>query len=196
MQIVNCTTPANYFHALRMQFCRDFRVPIIFFTPKKLLRYPACVSSIDEMANGHFQPLIDDAGIKDAKKVKRVLLCSGKIYYDLLEKQQADNRLDVAIVRLEQLYPFPQNELDEVRAKYKGADFYWVQEEPRNMGAWSYILRIISGLSLQVIARRPSSSPATGFIKEHNAEQAHLVNIAFGLVEAKKTVRYMAEVGK
>jgi 2-oxoglutarate dehydrogenase E1 component len=190
MQIINCTTPANYFHALRMQFKRDFRIPIIFFTPKKLLRYPACVSSLSEFTQGGFQELIDDAYVQKPADVKRVLLCNGKIYYDLFEKQQELQRQDVAIVRLEQLYPLPIEQLREVQAKYKNAEFYWVQEEPRNMGAWGYMLRVVTELPLQVIARTPSPSPATGFSKEHTAQQENLVNLAFGLVKPEKVVRY------
>lgn len=190
MQIINCTTPANYFHALRMQFKRDFRIPIIFFTPKKLLRYPTCVSSLSEFTQGGFQELIDDAYVQKPADVKRVLLCNGKIYYDLFEKQQELQRQDVAIVRLEQLYPLPIEQLREVQAKYKNAEFYWVQEEPRNMGAWGYMLRVVTELPLQVIARTPSPSPATGFSKEHIAQQENLVNLAFGLVKPEKVVRY------
>src|SRR6202012_3661764 len=133
IQVTNCTTPANFFHVLRRQIYRDFRKPLIVFTPKSLLRSPKCVSKLEEFTDGKFEELIDDS-YADAKKVKRVLFCSGKIYYDLLDKQQADQRKDVAIVRVEQLYPTPVVQMAKVKAKYsKATEFFWVQEEPENM---------------------------------------------------------------
>src|SRR5690606_11009110 len=142
MQIVNCTTPANFVHELRRQLKRDFRKPLVVFTPKSLLRHPKVVSTLNEFTDdSQFQEVIDDAWAKSAN-VRRVLFCTGKIYYDLLEKQQADNRKDVAIVRVEQLYPTPMDKLRAIRNKYKQAEeFLWVQEEPENMGAWPYICR-------------------------------------------------------
>ena len=115
IQVANCTTPANFFHILRRQLHREFRKPLIMFTPKSLLRAPKCVSPLEDFTEGKFQEVIDD-NYADAKKVKRVLFCSGKIYYDLLEKQQADKRKDVAIVRIEQLYPTPELQMLKIKA--------------------------------------------------------------------------------
>ena len=189
MQILNCTTPANYFHALRRQFHREFRIPLIFFTPKKLLRYPQCVSAMSEFGKGtRFQELIDDPYV-DSKKVKRVLLCSGKIYYDLLEQQQKDEHKDIALLRLEQLYPLPVNQLRAIIKKYpKAAEYYWVQEEPRNMGPWNYVLRVINEVDLKVICRKPSSTPASGYYRKHAAEQEAIIAEAFDKVVEKEKV--------
>jgi len=182
IQVANCTTPANLFHILRRQMLRDFRKPLIIFTPKSLLRSPKCVSKLEEFTHGKFHELIDDE-YADAKKVKRVLLCTGKIYYDLLEKQQADKRKDVAIVRIEQLYPTPLVQILKVKAKYnKATEFIWVQEEPENMGAWPYICRKFHNdklINLNVISRNEGSSTATGFAKQHAAQQLLIVSKAF-----------------
>ncbi|WP_257667709.1 2-oxoglutarate dehydrogenase E1 component [Parapedobacter tibetensis] len=182
MQIVNCTTPANFFHVLRRQIKRDYRKPLVVFTPKSLLRHPKMVSDISAFTTkSQFQEVIDDSYVKSAD-VKRVLFCSGKIYYDLLEKQQADKRKDVALVRVEQLYPTPMDKLRAIRNKYKKAtDFIWVQEEPENMGAWPYICRKFRNrnISLDVISRKESSSTATGYAKQHTAQQLAVVGRAF-----------------
>src|SRR6202012_3332015 len=188
IQIANCTTPANFFHALRRQMHREFRKPLVVFTPKSLLRNPKCVSPINEFTDAGFQELIDDSYV-DAKKVKRVLFCSGKIYYDLLEKQQADGRKDVAIVRIEQLYPTPVQQMAKLKAKYPKAEFIWVQEEPENMGAWPYMCRKFRKgdvLNLDVICRAESSSPATGYAKQHVAQQTFLVSKAFDTAAGEK----------
>lgn len=178
MQIVNCTTPANQFHALRRQLKRDFRKPLVCFTPKSLLRLPACTSSLSDFSKGKFQEVIAD-GYADPKKVKRVLFCTGKVYYDLLEKQQKDARKDVAIVRLEQIYPLPVEQVNAIIAQYKGAELIWVQEEPRNMGAWPFLLRKSGDIQLGVISRKESSSPATGYSKQHANQQQYIINKAF-----------------
>jgi 2-oxoglutarate dehydrogenase E1 component len=134
---------------------------------------------VEELTKGYFQDLIDDDFV-DAKKVTRVLLCSGKIYFDLLNKQRADNRKDVAIVRLEQIYPMPHKGLDDVYAKYKDADFVWVQEEPKNMGAWTFMFRYEENrYHLRLLGRKASASPATGHSKVHDKEQEHIVEQAF-----------------
>ncbi|MEO0471786.1 MAG: 2-oxoglutarate dehydrogenase E1 component [Bacteroidota bacterium] len=185
MQIFNVTTPANFFHALRRQFHRDFRIPAVFFTPKKLLRYPLCVSKMEDFGEGtRFEEVIDDSYV-DVKKVKKVLFCTGKIYYDLLDAQQEHKRKDVAIVRMEQLYPLPQYRLDEVFAKYPKASYAWVQEEPENMGSWTYILRMMRDVQWEVIARPASASPATGYHHAHVSEQESIIQRAFDLVEEK-----------
>ena len=205
IQVANCTTPANFFHILRRQMLRDFRKPLVIFTPKSLLRSPKCVSTLEEFTNGKFHELIDD-DYADVKKVKRVLLCSGKIYYDLLEKQQADKRKDVAIVRIEQLYPTPLVQILKVKAKYnKAAEFFWVQEEPENMGAWPYICRKFHNdklINVNVISRHEGSSTATGFAKQHAAQQLHIVSKAFETPAGKQvkaavnaTTKKMADVG-
>ena len=182
IQVANCTTPANFFHILRRQIYRDFRKPVIIFTPKSLLRSPKCVSPLVDFTEGKFQEVIDD-NFADTKKVKRVLFCSGKIYYDLLDKQQADQRKDVAIVRVEQLYPTPVQQMAKIKSKYiKATEFIWVQEEPENMGAWPYMCRKFRKgdvLNLDVISRLEGSSTATGFAKQHAAQQLHIISKAF-----------------
>ena len=181
IQVVNCTTPANFFHVLRRQLKRDFRKPLVVFTPKSLLRSAQCVSRLEEFTDGKFNEVIDDHFVK-AADVKRVLLCSGKVYYDLLDKQQIDKRKDVAVVRLEQLYPIPYDQLEAIQSKYKKAtEFIWVQEEPENMGAWPYISRKFrnSSLNFELISRLESSSTATGYAKQHIAQQLYIVASAF-----------------
>lgn len=181
IQVTNITTPANYFHLLRRQLKRDFRKPLIVFTPKSLLRHPLCVSNLDEFTKGRFQEVLDDTYVK-ASGVKRVLFCSGKIYYELLEKQQTDKRSDVAIVRIEQLYPTPYEALQEIKDKYsKATEFIWVQEEPENMGAWPYFSRKFrnSDFNLDVISRKESSSTATGYAKQHISQQLYIIGKAF-----------------
>ena len=181
IQVTNCTTPANFFHLLRRQLKRDFRKPLVVFTPKSLLRSPQCVSKLEEFTDGGFREVIDDTYVK-AGDVKRVLYCSGKIYYDLLEKQQVDKRKDVAIIRVEQLYPTPYEQLDSIRLKYKKANAHvWVQEEPENMGVWPYIVRKFrrSEFDFDVICRKESSSTATGYAKQHIAQQLYIIGQAF-----------------
>ena len=181
IQVANCTTPANFFHLLRRQLKRDFRKPLVVFTPKSLLRSSQCVSKLVEFTEGEFQEVIDDAYVNPAD-VKRVLFCSGKVYYDLLEKQQVDKRKDIAIVRVEQLYPTPYDQLDAVRIKYKKAkEHVWVQEEPENMGAWPYIARKFrnSEFNFEIVSRKESSSTATGYAKQHIAQQLFVIGKAF-----------------
>ncbi len=177
MQVVNCTTPANFFHVLRRQLKRDFRVPLIAMTPKSLLRHPECVSSIDDFTKMDFQEVIDDSTAV-AANVKRVLFCSGKIYYDLLEKKRHLKSENVAIVRLEQLFPLPQDQIAAIAKKYGNAEFVWVQEEPKNMGAWMHLLRYELPFELKVIGRRSSSTPASGHHKTHVSEQDALTTAA------------------
>jgi 2-oxoglutarate dehydrogenase E1 component len=196
IQVANCTTPANFFHILRRQMLRDFRKPLIIFTPKSLLRSPKCVSKLEEFTSGKFHELIDD-DYADPKKVKRVLLCTGKIYYDLLEKQQVDKRKDVAIVRIEQLYPTPLMQILKIKAKYsKATEFFWVQEEPENMGAWPYICRKFHNdkvINLNVISRHEGSSTATGFAKQHAAQQLYIISKAFEAPPGKEVKAVIKE---
>jgi 2-oxoglutarate dehydrogenase E1 component len=195
IQVANCTTPANFFHIMRRQLKRDFRKPLVIFSPKSLLRHPACVSPLKDFTEGKFQEVIDDS-YADAKKVKRVLFVSGKLYYELLEKQQLDKRKDVAIVRVEQLYPTPVVQMQKIKAKYSSAtDFIWIQEEPENMGAWPYMLRKFrnSDINLDVISRKESASTATGYAKQHTSQQLYIIGKAFDTPVSKATKDSVAE---
>lgn len=181
--VANCTTPANFFHLMRRQLARPFRKPLVVMTPKSLLRHPEVVSKIEEFETGtSFQEVLDDPTIsaRGNKKVKRLLLCSGKIYYDLSAKQKTDKRDDVAIVRLEQLYPMPINHLEKIFKRYGDAEVIWVQEESSNMGAWQYMNSFSAlGKNLRLISRKSSASPATGFKKVHESVQEEIVKEAF-----------------
>lgn len=181
--VANITTPANLFHAMRRQLTWQFRKPLVIMSPKSLLRHPEVVSDAAEFTKSGFKEIIDDVvAAKNATKVKRVLLCSGKVYYDLLEKQRADKRTDVAIVRLEQIYPIAHKQIDAIIKQYSKAEFVWVQEEPANMGSWHFILSQFYGkLQLRVVARKSSASPATGYNKAHGKEQAAIVEQAFNI---------------
>ncbi|KYG72334.1 2-oxoglutarate dehydrogenase E1 component [Roseivirga echinicomitans] len=178
MVVANITTPANFFHALRRQLTWEFRKPLVIMSPKSLLRHPKVVSPIEDFTSGRFQEVIGDDYVT-AKSVKRVLLCSGKIYYDLLERQEAEKRKDVAIVRVEQIQPFPTTQVNAILSQYKGAEVFWVQEEPENMGYWCFVLRAYKDTALTLISRKASASPATGYAKVHAAEQQKLVDQAF-----------------
>ena len=177
MQVLNCTTPSNLFHALRRQLKRNFSMPLVIMTPKSLLRHPKCVSALDELSTGAFQELIPDS--LEIKKARKVLFCTGKIYYDLLDYREANNIKDVAIVRIEQLYPLPEWLIKDIFSQYQGADFAWVQEEPMNQGAWLHLHRYEFPSALKYHGRRSSASPATGFKKVHDREQAEIVSAAF-----------------
>ncbi len=188
MTVANTTTPANFFHLLRRQLARPFRKPLIHMSPKSLLRHPEAVSDISEFVNEtRFQEVLDDptVGPRSGKKIKRLLLCTGKIYYDLMDRKRSEKRDDVAVVRLEQLYPLPDVQLQAILKKYAGAEVFWVQEEPSNMGAWQYIHAILTNRAIHVdihpklIARRSSASPATGFKKVHDEQQERIVSEAF-----------------
>ena len=177
MQVMNISTPANLFHALRRQLKRDFQIPCIIMSPKSLLRHPKAISATEDFTEGHFMDVVDDS--MDPKGVKKVLLCSGKIYYDLLKHKEDHSIKDVAIVRVEQLYPLPEWNLTEIFNKYKGAGLTWVQEEPKNQGAWLHLMRYDWPSALNYIGRRSSASSATGFKKVHDKEQADIVQRAF-----------------
>jgi 2-oxoglutarate dehydrogenase E1 component len=182
VQIINCTTPANLFHVLRRQITFPFRKPLVIFTPKSLLRHPNCVSPLDDFLEGtRFIEVIKDE-YTDTQSVQKVLLCCGKVYYDLLEHQQKKQIKNIAIIRLEQLYPFPEKQLLSVLKLYSSAsNICWVQEEPENMGAWSFILRIFTETEnrLMLAAREADSSPAVGFPQVHLSQQEKLVQRAF-----------------
>ncbi len=181
--VANCTSPANFFHILRRQLERPFRKPLVVMTPKSGLRHPEVVSPIEDFGEGtRFQEVLDDpaVGLRSGKKIKRLLLCTGKVYFDLVAKKREDKRKDIAIVRLEQLYPLPQKQLDAIFKKYSEAAIFWVQEEPANMGAWTYLLYQFCGkIDMKLIARKASASPATGFKKVHDAQQNDIVYQAF-----------------
>jgi 2-oxoglutarate dehydrogenase E1 component len=181
LQVCYPTTPAQYFHLLRRQVRPGMERPLVVMTPKSLLRLPAAASRIEELATGGFQPVIDDAGIADAGAVRKVVLCSGKVFYDLIEARKQSKELSVAIVRLEQFYPFPLRSVREVIEKYANATQYaWVQEEPHNMGGWTFVRERLESLlsdanELRYIGRTASASPATGSYSVHQKEQAAIV---------------------
>jgi 2-oxoglutarate dehydrogenase E1 component len=183
MQICNCTTPAQYFHLLRRQMregadMRGKRKPLVIFTPKSLLRHPKATSTFDELASGSFRDILHGAAPADLSQVTRLLFCSGKVYYDLLARFEAVKPGNMAIVRVEQLYPFNTPQLSAILAQHpNAADRVWVQEEPRNMGAWGFMRERIA--KLRYVGRDENSSPATGSKKLHDAEQAALVDGAF-----------------
>ncbi len=177
--ITNITTAANFFHGLRRQLAWPFRKPLINFSPKANLRHPGSYSKIEEFTSGGFKEVIDDASVTDAALVTKVLFCSGKIYFDLNEKREKDNRKDVAIIRLEQLYPLPVNQLDNLYKKYSKAIWYWIQEEPLNMGAASFLRMNLTTINFGIISRPASAATATGFAKVHAAEQQEILNMAF-----------------
>jgi 2-oxoglutarate dehydrogenase E1 component len=191
MIVANCTTPASYFHLLRRQMYggndrRGVRKPLIVFTPKSLLRHPKAVSKLDDFTSGSFQEVIGDAAASAGDHITRVLLCTGKVYYDLLAAREERQAKNVAIVRLEQIYPFPAGQVSDMLSRYSpNAEVIWVQEEPRNMGAWRFVqeqMNFLFGSTRRTIhyAGRPeSASPAAGSYKQHNKEQAELIEAAF-----------------
>jgi 2-oxoglutarate dehydrogenase E1 component len=179
MVATNITTAANLFHALRRQLAWSFRKPLINFSPKANLRHVGSYSHESEFTTGGFKEVIDDNFVTDVTEVKKVLLCSGKIYFDLAERQQKENRRDVAIIRLEQIYPLPQQQLDALYAKYSKAIWHWVQEEPMNMGAATFMRMNLKNINFYITSRTASASTATGYNKVHVKEQVALVDTAF-----------------
>jgi len=203
MQVCNCTTPAQYFHLLRRQMHggkdrRGIRKPLIVFTPKFLLRYPKAASRLEDLTSGSFQEVMGDSQHL-GNQIKRVLLTSGKVYYDLVNKREELGRNDVAIIRLEQLYPFPLQRLTDVLRRYPdNAELYWVQEEPENMGAWNYfeeqMQSIIDKRELRYVGRALAASPAAGAHKVHHDQQEALTAQAFSanpgaVLTARRLVR-------
>ncbi len=180
MVITNITTSANFFHALRRQLAWPFRKPLVDFSPKANLRHPGSYSRIEEFTTGGFKEVIDDA-TADAALVKKVLFCSGKVYFDMAERQQKDGRTDIAIIRLEQIYPLPYKQLEALQTKYSNATWFWVQEEPLNMGAASFLKMNLNSINYGVIGRQPSASTATGYNKVHQQEQAEIIETAFSI---------------
>ncbi|MBU8881712.1 2-oxoglutarate dehydrogenase E1 component [Kaistella sp. DKR-2] len=179
MTVANATTPANYFHLLRRQLKWNFRKPLIVMTPKSLLRHPKVVSPLEDFATGSFQPIIDDA-TANPDKTEKLVLCSGKIYYELLAKKEELNCENIALVRFEQLYPLQVDKIEEILTKYSNRkELLWVQEEPENMGAWGYILRNFRNTGIQVISPVPSGSPAPGSHKMFERNQNNVINRVF-----------------
>ena len=179
MVVTNVTTAANFFHVLRRQLHWPFRKPLINFSPKANLRHPGAYSGVDEFLNGGFKELVDDTFVQDADQVRKVLFCSGKIYFDLAERQQKEDSRDIAIVRLEQLYPLPYKQLEALYKKYGKATWFWVQEEPLNMGAASFLQMNLKSINYGVISRQPSASTASGYNKVHQQEQSEIIETAF-----------------
>jgi 2-oxoglutarate dehydrogenase E1 component len=198
MQVANCTTPANYFHILRRQLKRDFRKPLILMTPKSLLRHKRAVSRLDEFGEdtSFHRILWDDAqlpGMSDIElaaddKIRRVVLCSGKVYYDLFEEREKRGINDVYLLRVEQLYPFPTKALVHELARFKGADFVWCQEEPKNMGSWFFVQTYLEWVLQQIEAANPrpryvgraaSAATATGLMSKHLAQLQAFLDEAF-----------------
>lgn len=187
MQVCVPSTPAQVYHMLRRQALRGMRRPLIVMSPKSLLRHPLAVSSLEELAHGKFQPVIDEIDPLDTKNVKRVVMCSGKVYYDLLEQRRKNAQTDVAIIRVEQLYPFPHDDIQQIFAAYAHVkDFVWCQEEPLNQGAWycsqhNFREAIPCGASLRYAGRPASASPAVGYTSVHLEQQKALVDDALNI---------------
>ena len=191
MQVMNLTTPAQYFHALRKQALQTEKKPMIIMSPKSLLRHPEAVCSVDELSNGKFRPFIPDEEVSDPKSIDRVVICSGKVYYDLLKHRRDTDSSNVAIARMEQLYPFPDQDLQSMLKEYSHVkEIIWCQEEPKNMGSWTYVAPRITaelkrGQKLSYAGRQASASPATGQKKIHEAEQLQLVEQAIGMTQSQ-----------
>jgi 2-oxoglutarate dehydrogenase E1 component len=185
IQVCNLTTPAQYFHALRRQVKLRFRKPLVLMTPKSLLRHPKVISSLSELAEGGFQQVLDDA--VDPTQVERVLLCSGKLYYDLVSQRETTHRADVALIRVEVLYPFPDAAIRACLEKYpRMQEAIWVQEEPRNFGAWTYMRDRFSlhfpEIDLRYWGRDESACGATASLTQFQGQQKQLAEGAFGMV--------------
>ena len=177
MQIVNCTTPANFFHVLRRQQIRNFRKPLIVFTPKSLLRDPLCVSSFDDFSKSSFHEIIDDEII--LKNTEKLVFCSGKIYYELYKERSKYNDANLRLVRIEQLFPLDVKQINEIVEKYQPKEIIWVQEEPENMGAWRYILSNLKNLNIKLVSRKPSPAPASGSSKSFADQQKIIIDSIF-----------------
>ncbi len=181
MVITNITTAANFFHALRRQQAWEFRKPLVNFSPKANLRHAGSYSSISAFTQGGFKEIYDDETVKDPSGIKKVMLCAGKIYFDLEERRSKENIGDVAIIRVEQLYPLPQKQLDVLYEKYNKAIWFWVQEEPQNMGAATYLRMNLQNINFTIVSRAASAATATGYSKIHAKEQAELLDKAFSI---------------
>ena len=180
MFVANCTNPANMFHLLRRQMLANFRKPLIVFTPKSLLRHPKCVSTVQDFTNGKFQMLINEEVVKP-KETKTLVFVSGKFYYDLLERREETERNDVALVRIEQLFPLPLNEIRTVLKEYSNVkDIVWAQEEPRNMGAYSHMLmNLDEAKTFRAASRRSYSAPAAGSSTRSKKRHQEVIDFVF-----------------
>lgn len=179
MYALNCTTPANFYHALRRHMKQDFRKPLIVFTPKSLLRHPRAVSSLEELAQGQFHTLIDDATAQP-EQIKKVVLCQGKFYYDLLAYREAEARSDTALLRIEQLYPLDRAGIERALSRYDGAEkLIWAQEEPENMGAWTYVFYRLHDLKLTLVSPPESGSPASGSSERFHSRHRRTIEKVF-----------------
>ncbi len=179
MYVADCTTPANFFHLLRRQLVTKFRKPLVVFTPKSLLRHPEAVSSVEEFANGQFQEVIDDPNV-NAAEVKTLVFCTGKFYYDVKAEREANGRNDVALVRVEQLFPLPIEQMKAIIAKYPNVDDYvWAQEEPRNMGAYGYMLMNFNEVKFRVASPKAYSAPAAGSYVRSKKRHAAAIAMVF-----------------
>ena len=193
MQVAYPTTPAQFFHVLRRQMLRNFRKPLVLMTPKSLLRHKLCVSPLDELVDGTFHSVIDDVEVASVESVRRIVLCSGKVYYDLLEarRKAEGSEGDIALVRVEEIYPFPSKELGELLARYKSVEqIFWVQEEAKNMGAWSFVRPHLEALlpeqcELSYVGRDEAASPAAGSLHVHQSEQREIVDQALDMQAGK-----------
>jgi 2-oxoglutarate dehydrogenase E1 component len=182
MTVANCTTPANFFHLLRRQMKRNFRKPLVVFTPKSLLRHPLATSSMEDFTNSEFQEVIDD--IIDENKAKRMVFCSGKFYYDLLAEREKLQRYDVALIRIEQLFPLHKDKIETILKKYNNVeDYIWAQEEPRNMGAWSYMLQRFELKDLKVRSRKYYSVPAAGSSTRFKKRHQKVIDSVFDYIK-------------
>ncbi|MFN8247854.1 MAG: 2-oxoglutarate dehydrogenase E1 component [Ferruginibacter sp.] len=181
MVITNVTTAANFFHLLRRQLAWPFRKPLVNFSPKANLRHPGSYSEVKAFTSGGFKEVYDDETVSDASSVKKVIMCSGKVYFDLLEKKQKEGHDNTAIIRLEQVYPLPQNQLDGLYKKYSKAIWYWVQEEPLNMGAATFLRMNLKNINFYIVSRQASAATATGYAKVHAKEQAEIISTAFSI---------------
>ncbi len=185
IQVCNTSTPANHFHLLRRQLKREFRKPLVVFSPKMLLRHPQAVSSLDEMAKGSFQEVIDDSGVK-VNDIDTVVLCTGKFYYEAKEKSKELGAENMAFVRVEQLYPLPEKQIRDTIAKYSNAkNIVWAQEEPANMGAWRYMAMALRDLNLKGVCRYPSAAAAEGSHDLHKRRLERLFNELFEFSKVK-----------
>jgi 2-oxoglutarate dehydrogenase E1 component len=179
IQLLNLTTPSNLFHALRRQMLWPYRLPLIIFTPKSLLRHPMVISTIEDLSEGSFQPAIDDVQA-DPDKVTTIVYTTGKLYYQLHEIREKEERTDLALVRIEQLYPFPEQQAENIKAKYsKATRVVWAQDEPENMGAWPYISRHFPRFGFEPVARPESASPAGGLMEQHNRRLNKIIDTIF-----------------
>ena len=181
MVITNITTSSNFFHCLRRQLTWPFRKPLVVFSPKANLRHPGSYSLMNEFINGSFKEVLDDESISNADGVRKVLLCSGKLFFDLAEHRKKEKITNTAILRIEQLYPLPQKQLEDLYSKYNRATWFWVQEEPLNMGASSFLRMNLKNINYGVISRQPAASTATGYSKVHEQEQNEIIETAFSI---------------